>query len=612
MRVNPFASWQSGPFGKALKVLPKSDQRKMFYVVFIQIFLGLLDLIGVVLIGVIGALTVTGIESAEASPRINQLMNFLHLQDFSFQQQAAILGAISCTVFISRTVFSVIFNRRILFFLSRRGAVISTEIVSRVLALPLISLQQRTSQNYVFGITNGVNAITLGIIGSSVILIADLSLLVVLTVGLFMVNPIVALSSLAIFGFVGLLVFKLIHIRVRELGKFESSLTIETNSKIIEVLSSYRESVVRNRRGYYAREIGKLRWSMADTAAELTFIPNISKYVIEATLVISVLLISALEFSIQDARHSIASLAIFIAAGSRIAPAVLRIQQGALQVRSNLGIASSTIELLDDLLDTQKLQAASDDIEINHGEFVGEVVLDKVSLTYPEKSRNALSDVSLRISPGESLAIVGASGAGKTSLVDVILGIIEPSSGTVTISGNNPEDAISRWAGAIGYVPQDVVIIDGTIKENVCLGFSIENIPDALVQDALKDAQLQEFVASLTYGMESRVGERGSKISGGQRQRLGIARALLTKPKLLILDEATSALDAETESNISDVLSKLQNKVTVIMIAHRLTTVRKSNRVVYMEDGGIIAEGSFDEVRSKVPNFDKHAKLLEL
>ena len=237
MRINLVASWQSGPFGKALKVLPKSDQRKIFYVVFIQIFLGLLDLIGVGLIGVLGALTVTGIESAQASPRISQIMNFLHLQDFSFQHQAAILGGISCTVLISRTLFSVIFNRRILFFLSRRGAVISTEIISRVLALPLISLQQRTSQNYVFGVTNGVNAITLGVIGSSVILIADLSLLVVLSVGLFLVNPIVALSSLAIFGFVGLLVFKLIHIRVRELGKFESNLTIETNSKIIEVLS---------------------------------------------------------------------------------------------------------------------------------------------------------------------------------------------------------------------------------------------------------------------------------------------------------------------------------------------------------------------------------------
>jgi ABC-type multidrug transport system fused ATPase/permease subunit len=161
-------------------------------------------------------------------------------------------------------------------------------------------------------------------------------------------------------------------------------------------------------------------------------------------------------------------------------------------------------------------------------------------------------------------------------------------------------------------VPQDVVIIDGTIKENVCLGFPTENIPDGLVRDALKDAQLLEFVASLTNGMESRVGERGSQISGGQRQRLGIARALLTKPKLLILDEATSALDAETESNISEVLAKLQNKVTVVMIAHRLTTVRKSNRVIYMEDGKIIAEGSFNEVRSKVPNFDKHAKLLEL
>jgi len=604
--------WVTSQFKKALSVLPAGDRRKILFVIILQVFLGLLDLVGVALIGILGALTVSGVQSAQPGSKIQSFIRLVHLGSFTFQNQAAILGGFACLVLVSRTVFSVIFNRRILFFLSRRGAVISAEIVSKVLSLPLISMQVRNTQNYVFAITNGVHAITLGIIGAFVILIADLSLLIVMSIGLFLVNSLIAVASLLIFGFVGIVVFKLIHARVRELGQYESSLAIETNSRIIEVLDTYRESVVRNRREYYSREIGKLRWSMADTVAELTFMPNISKYVIESTLVISALLISALEFSTQDAAHSFAGLAIFMAAGTRIAPAILRIQQGALQIKSSLGTATLTLELLDDLRGVKALEKATDKLETNHEDFNSEVILEKISLIYPEKSQKALSEINLSIAHGESVAIVGPSGAGKTSLVDVILGIVEPSQGAVSISGVSPHKAISQWPGAIGYVPQDVVIVDGTIKDNVCLGYPQSSVPDELVRQALSDAQLIGFVDSLEDGMHSSVGERGSRISGGQRQRLGIARALLTRPKLLVLDEATSALDAETESNISSVLLSLQGKVTVVMIAHRLSTVRRSDKVIYMDNGAIIAQGNFESIRSTVPNFDKQAKLLEL
>lgn len=610
---NKFVSrWQPNQFYKALSVLPTPDRRKIFYVITLQVFMGLLDLVGVALLGILGTLTVSGVQSNQPGSRIQTFLRVVHLDSFSFQNQAAILGGVACLVLVSRTVFSVIFNRRILFFLSRRGAVLSTEIASKVLSLPLISMQVRNTQNYVFAITNGVNAITLGIIGSFVILMADFSLLIVMSIGLFLVSPLIAFASLLIFGFVGLLVFKLIHVRVRQLGKYESSLTIETNSKIIEVLETYRESVVRNRREYYSREIGKLRWSMADTVAELTFMPNISKYVIESALVISALIISAIAFSRQDAASSFASLAIFMAAGTRIAPAILRIQQGALQIKSSLGTATPTLELLEDLREVKTLKPGTDEIETIHAEFNSGVVLENISLVYPGKTQKSLSEINLSIAPGESVAIVGPSGAGKTSLVDVILGVVEANQGMAKISGVSPHQAIFKWPGAIGYVPQDVVIVDGTIKENVCLGYPQSSVPDELVIQALRDAQLMEFVETLADGIDSYVGERGSRISGGQRQRLGIARAFLTRPKLLVLDEATSALDAETESNISSVLLELQGKVTVVMIAHRLSTVRRSDKVIYIDNGVIIAQGSFESIRNSVPNFDKQAKLLEL
>jgi ABC-type multidrug transport system fused ATPase/permease subunit len=173
-------------------------------------------------------------------------------------------------------------------------------------------------------------------------------------------------------------------------------------------------------------------------------------------------------------------------------------------------------------------------------------------------------------------------------------------------------DAISKWPGAIAYVPQNVLISDGTIRTNVALGFPIALATDELVWKALDVAQLSDFVRSLEGGLDAQVGENGAKISGGQRQRLGIARALFSKPQLLVLDEATSSLDSETELKISKAIQNLRGKVTVVIIAHRLSTVRKADNVYYLEDGKIKASGSFEEVRKMSPEFDQQAKLLGL
>jgi ABC-type bacteriocin/lantibiotic exporter with double-glycine peptidase domain len=192
------------------------------------------------------------------------------------------------------------------------------------------------------------------------------------------------------------------------------------------------------------------------------------------------------------------------------------------------------------------------------------------------------------------------------------LGILPPQKGSIKLGGYSPSEVIAKWPGSISYVPQDVAIAPGTIRQNVALGFDIESQDDDLILRALKLAQLADFVESMPEGIDTLLSERGGNISGGQRQRLGIARALFTKPRILVLDEATSALDGNTEAEIANAIMNLRGETTVIVIAHRLASVRNCDNILYMENGNAIATGTFEEVRKKVPNFEKQVKLMGL
>jgi ABC-type multidrug transport system fused ATPase/permease subunit len=574
--------------------------------------MGLLDLLGVIAIGLLGALSVTGLQSRQPSGQVASALDFLGIENFSFQSQATFLGIGSVVLLIGRTILSIVFTRKILFFLSRRGAKISADLIAKLLSQPLLTIQARTTQETLYSVTSGVSLITLQVLATSVVLLSDIALLTIMAIGLFVVDPLTSIGTFSIFFLISLFLYKFMHVRASVLGEKSADLNIKSNEKIVEVFGSYRESVVRNRRDYYAREIGKLRYSLADASAETGFLPYVSKYVIESSVVLGALLIGAAQFVLQDAMQAVATLSVFLAAGTRIAPAVLRIQQGTIQIKNSLGAAMPTLDLIE-LLDKVKLQSSKNDkLDITHSGFTAEINVKNVSAIYPGMKSPALSDITFDISAGESVAVVGASGAGKTSLIDVLLGVLHTDSGSVAISGLAPAETVMRWPGAIAYVPQDVAIAAGTFRENVALGYPAEEATDDLVMRALKIAHLDEYVNSLPNGIDTEVGERGARISGGQRQRLGIARAMFTQPHLLVLDEATSALDGETEANISDSISTLRGSTTVLMIAHRLSTVRNADKIIYLSQGKIVAMGKFEYLRSVVPDFDRQAKLMGL
>ena len=601
---------RNGPISRSIRILSRHDRRKILYITIIQTLMSLLDLLGVVAIGLLGAVSVSGIQSQPAGGQINSLLSFIGLQNSTFQTQALVLSLLAVALLVGRTVLSIFFTRRIIFFLSYKAAEISANLIFNLLSKSLISVQEKTTMATQFAVTRGVDIMMVLVIGTCVVLVADVSLLLVMGAGLLYADPTTAIGGLILFAIAGLILHQVLQVRAGKLGMKHSEVTVQINEKISEVISSYREIVVRSRTEYYAREIGRLRLDFSATSAEMNFLPYVSKYVIETTVILGGLLLGCAQFLLNDVIHAVTTLAIFFAAGSRIAPAVLRIQQGSMQLRTGIGQALPTLELIDRVGFSSMPKESTNCLNLVHKGFDPEIIISGVTLKYPNSEIAALDNVTLSIPAGSTVAVVGPSGSGKTSLIDILLGIVEPDTGSVSISGSPPLEAAKKWPGAISYVPQDVVMISGTIRENVSLGYESEIASDKIVFEALDFAQLKTFVDKLSAGLDTKIGQSGGLISGGERQRLGVARAIFTKPRLLVLDEATSALDSETESSLSAAIEKLKGSTTVIMIAHRLSTVKRADLVVYMENGQVLAKGTFEEVRAIIPNFNLQAEIM--
>ncbi|MDD2818515.1 MAG: ABC transporter ATP-binding protein [Candidatus Nanopelagicales bacterium] len=608
----------------SLKLLNKVDQRKLGVVTGIQMLTGFLDAAGVALFGIVAAMATSAVSGTPLPSMVSSIVGTSNATSEELLGSAIRLSVIAGLLLITKSIVNVLLTRRVLRFLAYRQAIVSGQLASTLLARPLIQVQRRQSQQTAYALTTGANSAMLGVLGQAVTVGAELSLLGILAVGLLLLDPVVAIFAVAFFAGIAFILQRIMSSRAHRLGTTNSEAEVASTALVQESVSTYREVLVTNRRNLYAQQFQALRWTAAQVQADLSLMSQVPKYVFEVALIIGAGLLAWSQFLLKDASAAMAIIAVFLAAGSRVVPSMLRLQGATLGIRVASGMAKPTIELAQELRvssegDTDAESYATVSLEeltrrVRDGspDFDPTVNLQNVTFYYESAAAPSLYEVNLHVPPGSSVALVGPTGAGKSTLADAILGVVRPASGRVEIGGLPPLEAISRWPGALAYVPQAVSIVTGSIRQNVALGLPAHAIDDDRVWEALKSARLDDFLREARDGLDTVVGEAGVRISGGQRQRLGIARALYTRPLLMVLDEATSALDAETERAIVDTLQELEGNVTVVTIAHRLATVRHCDLVVYLEGGAIVARGTFDEVVSAVPNFAQQAHLLGL
>jgi ABC-type multidrug transport system fused ATPase/permease subunit len=447
---------------------------------------------------------------------------------------------------------------------------------------------------------------------------SDSVLLIVVFFGLLIVNPSVAIITFFAFTLIGVMLFLSTQKRARKIGLENAEYTIVSHNLIFELFDNYREIYIKNKTQFYEGKIFESRKNVASSIAEQQFLPTIGKYVIESSVILLGVLVSAFQFLVYDALTAISSLAIFLAAGSRIAPLVMRIQQNAIQIKSSSGLANPALIVIDELSNIKVVvrkhalnAPQSKETNLRTDEFTARISLKNVEFSYNTEQVWNLQISQLEINEGCQVAIVGPSGGGKSTLADLILGVIEPDKGEIKISGLPPREAIQKWPGIMGYVPQNITAFKGTLIENVTLGATSDEVDIQRVNEVLNLSQLNTNLHS-NDPLNFEITDRGSNLSGGQLQRLGIARALYSNPKVILLDEATSALDGQTEAAISETINLLKGNVTVLMIAHRLSSVRNADKVIYVDKGRIQASGTFTEVRNSVPNFEIQASLMGL
>lgn len=611
---------------KSVALLPPRQRRRLVLASGIQVALNLLDLIGIALIGLVAAVAASGVGAKSPLPDwATSVLDFFGLGDLTVSQLSVIIALAAVFILVLKTVLQALMTRRISRFLANRQAEVSASLARQFLSRPLLFVQRWTTSEAIYALGAGVGAATVAVLGSAITILAEVSLFVVVIVTLFVVDPWVTVGAIVVFGGVVLVTQRFLARRGARNASIMTGASIDTLSAVSEALQTYRETTVLNRRELYIAKYESLVGRYAQATASTAFIMEVPKYVLESTLYLGVLALGVAQFLVQrDLTQAAATVAIFLAAGLRVVPALLRLQGAAITIRNASISAMPTFYLADALKEGKsdadvmagasivEARAIRERIAAGHGGFDATVRVEGVSITYLDAVQPALIDASLTVPPGSSLALVGSTGAGKSTLADAIIGVLEPDSGTVTISGRPPREAISTWPGAISYVPQSVALVVGSVRENVALGLPAEAIDDDMVWEALERAHLAGFLRDHREGLDTFIGERGMRLSGGQRQRLGIARALYTRPRLLVLDEATSALDSETELAIIRTLDELEGEVTTITVAHRLATVRRADQLLYLEHGRVTCRGSFEEVRSQVPDFDRQAALMGL
>lgn len=457
----------------------------------------------------------------------------------------------------------------------------------------LRNVHQET-QRVIIGILNPVQTIIM----QSLILIS-ISILLLAT------EPVVTIFAGTVLGLSSGLFLKVLHAKTKKEGQSAQKERQVSIQAINQGLGGIKELLVSGNNSYFINKFLTSIRRMTSADAFILVAEKVSQPFLECIIVLGILAIAGILLFMGRSIEAIApTLALFGAALIRLKSCMIMIVSSFTNLRYN----AVAIDPIWEDLNTVSVPVASPNTSAIKNGMRNNIIIDGVTYTYPGSDKPSIKDINLTIPRSGSIALVGPTGSGKTTLADLLLGLLKPDEGTVLENGVDINTKLTEWHRKIGYIPQFVYLLNDTIKNNIAFGLEDSEINEKKLQKAIRTAQLETFVSTLPEGTETIVGERGIKLSGGQRQRIGIARALYNNPGILVMDEATSALDNTTEDLLVQAIEELKQDRTIIMIAHRLSTIKNCDTLYFMKDGHIIASGNYEALLSKCDEFKKMVK----
>ena len=591
-----------------------SRNEKVFFLLrlFFRFALNGVDIIAVGLMGLLGAITATGISGQR-------------LQLFGYPIPAPTAGnvialvAVIAGLFILKGGLGILFVRWTAIFLAGIEIKNSAKLTRYLFSGPLTRLKKYSRSEIQFLVQTSVNATFSGVLGSMATLIIESTLFISIFVMFLLVDWPAALAIAVYFSLLVFLLQMTTSRRYLQSGRNLRRGSVETGGAILEMVDGFREISVLSKQDFFLTRFIEAKKLSARTGVTLQILKSLPRYIAETGLIVGALGFVVWQLSRGSLGEGLLALGIFLAGSFRMMGSILplqalwnelRIMQGWVEMAQEILLTlRDDPELLDSAIYSETKVINSVAPQDAHSSAL-EVELEGVYFTHLDNTEPTINDVSLTIPAGSYVAVVGPSGAGKTTLIDLLLGLYDPDTGTVWVGGLDPRELREQLPGLISYVPQRPGLVSGSIANNVALGVPDDEIDEVRVREALHKAQLGDFVESLPQGIHSSLGAHSDSLSGGQIQRLGFARALYTRPRLIILDEATSALDAATEASVAASIKNVGGETTVVVIAHRLSTIQDADQVHVLVDGQIVSSGTFTQVRKNVPMVEEYVKLM--
>ena len=594
------------------------ERSKWFFLTGLRALLSLLDLVGILAIGFVVTSTAIFLTSGSDPDRV---LEFAGLQIPAVNAQT--LPWVSAAVlflFLAKALLSIILTKRAAFFVATVEARSARTIAEIAFGGDLGDARKRSREEMMYAIQGGSPSAFNVLLNAVNALATEAMLFVVICIGFLFVDPWATLAAVLYFGLIAVVMQYFVGSLMTKAGQIATEGAVAANTAISDLLSVFRELLVLGKREKYIDGIYKARAAAADSAANQYYLSGMPRYIIEAALLVGVALFVLAQAFAGDVVKSAATIGVFLSGGFRLTAAMLPLQNALLTINAVIPSARTAQEILE--LDKSDEAAhrkksisqgnASRFVKATGGSLPIGVEFHNVSFSYPDGDQLALRDASFEVQPGTQVALMGPSGAGKSTIADLLCAVLTPSSGTIVRTDSTTALGDTSGRGGVSYVPQRPGLVSGTILDNVALAVNEDEVSREQALEALRLANLTELILDLPQGLDTPLGKLQDGLSGGQMQRLGLARALYTKPGLLIMDESTSALDAESEAEIQKALDSMRGKVTVVLIAHRLNTIQHADKVILVEEGLVKDSGSFKELIARNPSVERVVDLMRV